>query len=129
MNAEPRETSWPGISPPGVAPLPPMAGPGKHRTASAVVALTTFGALSCHERAEREPTAARPTASIAKANEIPVASSPRAARSSEPKPKPRPSSEPAVRVVDADSDAGLAQIGVGRAEEVGPAGPVTASPD
>jgi hypothetical protein len=106
-----------------------MAGPGKHRTASAVVALTTLLAVACNERADREAAATRPTAGVAKAKEPPPASSARAALPSEPKPKSKPSNEPTVRVVDGDSDAGLVGIGVGRAEEVGPAGPVTATPD
>jgi hypothetical protein len=128
MNPEPRETSQPGISPAGVAPLAPMRGPGKHRTARAVAVVALLGSAACEPKAKRETPPLGPSASAMAAARAGSAARPPLPPVSASAP-PLPRAEPPLRVIEELGDAGLALVSVGAAAEIGPAGPATATPD
>jgi hypothetical protein len=127
MNPEPRETSQPGISPAGVAPLAPMRGPGKHRTARAVAVVALLGGVACEPKAERVTPPLRPSASAIAAARAGSAARPPLPPLSASAPPPR--TAPPLRVIEELGDAGLELVSVGPAAEIGPAGPATATPD
>lgn len=104
-----------------------MRGPGKHRTARAAVVLAALGGAACEQRAKHEALAARPSASARAA--LAASSVARATVSAPAAASAAPRREPALRVVDGQGDAGLSQVLVGEAAEIGPAGPATAAPN